>query len=329
MRDLSELVVAVQDSNREVRIEAVKELRIIGIGDAHALEPLCAALADDDLRVARDASNAVIHLGQVAVPKLLSMLEHEKAGARSAAACALGRIGGEEVVEPLIGALRDKDSSVIQHAAIGLGRIGDRRAVEPLMAALKHKESSVRRLAATALGEIGDAAAAPLLTRALNDRDPDVRWAAKSALERVRPPRTGSNVQEFIRHLRSEYESQREEATVELGALGDPEAIYSLIALFDDEYVSIRGTAASAVARIGPQAIEPLRQAYNTRNANVRRSVAEALGKIRDPKALELILEIAQRDDHSSVRRAAASALLGRNDARLNYDFAQSIVDGT
>ena len=290
MRDLGELAVAVQNSNKGVRREALKELGIVGIKDVQARELLCAALADADYGVAAVATAAVTSIGQVVVPKLLSMLKHEEAKARSIAAKALGRIGGEDIVEPLIGILQDEDSNVVRMAAVGLGRIGDRRAVEPLMILLKHEDSGIRELVATALGEIGDITAIPLLTKALTDDDDRAQGAAERAIERIRPPKTGSNVQEMVRQLHSANKTQREEAAVELGALGDPEAIYPLIALFDDDYISVRVKAASAVARIGPQAIEPLRGAYNTWNANVRRSVAQALGEIRDPKALELLI---------------------------------------
>ena len=71
------------------------------------------------------------------------------------AAEALGKIGDERAVEPLIEALNDEDASVRRGAAVALGRLGAERAVEPLIEALNDEEGHVRRGAAVALGRLG------------------------------------------------------------------------------------------------------------------------------------------------------------------------------
>ena len=63
---------------------------------------------------------------------------------RRAAADALGSIGSERAVEPLLARLED-NSSVRSAAANALGSIGSERAVEPLLARLEDINSSVRR----------------------------------------------------------------------------------------------------------------------------------------------------------------------------------------
>lgn len=77
------------------------------LGDTRAVEPLIAALQDEDVEL------------------------------RRAAAQALGEIGDSRAVEPLIAALRDKDIELRRVAARALGEIEDAQAVEPLLATLE------------------------------------------------------------------------------------------------------------------------------------------------------------------------------------------------
>ena len=76
---------------------------------------------------------------------------------RSNAAEALGKIGGDKAVEPLIQALKDSDNDVRRNAAKALGKIGSDKAVEPLILALKESDNDVRRNEAKALGKIAEA----------------------------------------------------------------------------------------------------------------------------------------------------------------------------
>src|SRR5215469_8395380 len=63
---------------------------------------------------------------------------------RSAAAQALGQLGGARAVEPLLEALGDPSAFVREAAAQALTRLNDTRAVEPLVAALTHADPRVR-----------------------------------------------------------------------------------------------------------------------------------------------------------------------------------------
>ncbi|MCK5480627.1 MAG: HEAT repeat domain-containing protein, partial [Gammaproteobacteria bacterium] len=66
-------------------------------------------------------------------------------------------------------------------AAWALGRIGGEGALEPLLDALSDPGWQVRREAAQALGSLEDDRAVPALTGALNDTETVVReWAARS-----------------------------------------------------------------------------------------------------------------------------------------------------
>jgi HEAT repeat protein/cyclophilin family peptidyl-prolyl cis-trans isomerase len=93
-------------------------------------------------------------------PDLLHLLTDPDARIRRRAALAVGRVGLEEGVEPLVSLLSDGEPEVRQMAAFALGLLGDRRAVTPLVAALKDSSRLVQSSAAQALGLIGDRSAA-------------------------------------------------------------------------------------------------------------------------------------------------------------------------
>ena len=92
---------------------------------------------------------------------------------------ALGTIGDERAVEPLIGVLEvegwPENWYVRSWAAGALGKIGDTRAVEPLIKALgDNKDKDVFEAAAGALAQIGDARAVEPFIKALKQGRSDI-----------------------------------------------------------------------------------------------------------------------------------------------------------
>ena len=144
-----------------------------------AVEPLIAALKDQNKDVRAYAAVTLGQIGDAAVEPLILALK-QYPDKRSGVAQILGQIGDPRAVEPLIIALKDQNDYVRQWAAHALGKIGDPRAVEPLRAALKDQNEDVRKWAAYALGKIGVPAVEPL-SAALGDQNEDVRIAAVEA----------------------------------------------------------------------------------------------------------------------------------------------------
>ncbi len=112
---------------------------------------------------------------------LITGLENTSWKARSAAFDALVDLG-DRAVPCLIEALGDSHEQVVMSAIIALGAIRAKRAVEPL-AAMLEKGGITLPCLIWALGEIGDTRAITPLTRFLNSNDPQVRSAAELALK--------------------------------------------------------------------------------------------------------------------------------------------------
>jgi len=79
-------------------------------------------------------------------------------------------------VPELIRSLADTDVETQLYAVWALGAIGDQRAVDPIISKLEHATRGVRKMACFALGQIDDPRSIPSLKSALQDTTPDVTW---------------------------------------------------------------------------------------------------------------------------------------------------------
>ncbi|MFT7668886.1 MAG: HEAT repeat protein [Planctomycetota bacterium] len=84
-----------------------------------------------------DGANPLVALRASVVPALLKALDKGDAQLRGSAAIALGRIAGEEAIEPLIEHLTDPNQEVRDRAILGLGATGSMRAAEVLLEVAK------------------------------------------------------------------------------------------------------------------------------------------------------------------------------------------------
>ena len=190
MRTIAELVADSKSKDWRVRASAVG--RLGESGDIQALEPLLAALHDEDQEVCALAAKALGKLGnKAAVQPLIAQLADSKSSVwpvREYTVEALGKLGDRRALEALKDALSAEGLEAVmlrESAAIALGRVADKRACEALRAALKDKYVCVRLAAATALGRLKDRGALAALTQLLDSDEADDREAAIKALAEI------------------------------------------------------------------------------------------------------------------------------------------------
>nr|CBH36822.1 hypothetical protein containing NACHT domain and HEAT-like repeats [uncultured archaeon] len=248
-------------------------------------------------------------------PLITALTSDEDSYVRGSAADALGRIGSEKAVEPLISALSlDKERDVRASAASALGGIGSEKAVEPLITILTTaKESDVRVSAASALGGIGsEKAVEPLITILTTAEEGDVRASAASALGGIGSEKA---VEPLITALTTAKESDvRVSAASALGEIGSEKAVKPLITTLTKAKESfVRLSATFALARRGSEkAVDPLITALSSaKESDVRWNAAYALGGIRSEKAVDPLITALSSDKESDVRWRAAYALGG------------------
>ncbi|NEO38881.1 MAG: hypothetical protein F6J90_22085 [Moorea sp. SIOASIH] len=192
------------------------------------------------------------------------MLDDNHYDVRRSAAYALGKIGTEVAIDPLIKLLADHDSSVRRSAAEALGKIGTEAAIDPLIKLLDDDDSWVRRSAADALGKIGTEATIDPLIKLLDDDDSRVRSRAADAL----------------------------------GKIGTEAAIDPLSKLLDDDDSWVRSSVASALGNIGTEAtIEPLIKLLDDHDYYVRISLASALGKIGIEATIPKLINLLKKEE--------------------------------
>ncbi len=165
------LVEMLGHTSRRVRLQAAYKLG--ELGDDRVVDPLLAALVDDNSVVRLYAAMALGKHGSVrAVEPLIRTLRDEQVLTVVAqAAIALGKLGDRRAIEPLLTIITEERA--VWAAADALGRLGDRQAVEPLIEVLNNysrygRQSHLTRVkAAIALGKLGDGRAVEVLKNAL------------------------------------------------------------------------------------------------------------------------------------------------------------------
>jgi HEAT repeat protein len=194
--------------------------------------------------------------------------------------------------------LKNANAAVRQKAAEALGRSKSSRAVEPLISALNDPDFGVQASAATALGEIKDPRAVePLMT------------AIRDAVKYGQATKGPDDVYSITDQQRSRLDVAQKSADA-LGNLGAP-SLNVLMAAFKDK--DLNGYAAPGLVKMGAPAVDALVAAMHDADADVRWEATNALGEIKDPRAVPALLEALQVKD---IQWHAALALGKIKDAR-------------
>ncbi|MEM7592911.1 MAG: HEAT repeat domain-containing protein [Cyanobacteria bacterium P01_A01_bin.83] len=240
---------------------------------------------------------------------------------------ALGNLGKDEAIAPLIIALQDEHIMVQKTAIMALGQIGNDIAIEPLKKFLKNSHSSLRKEAILALEKIYQEIPIPLLLSALNDSESKIRQlTAQKLLSKT--AYLGTFPQSLLNGLKHSSITIRIESSKLLGSmtqsdledLGIDLVIDALINNFlEDNSLSVRKFAARSLGQIGSQkAIAALISVLQNLNehSKLRRDTIYALAKIGTEQIFQPIT-IALKDPSDSIRIAAASVL-----SRIAGDWA-------
>ena len=191
---------------------------------------------------------------------LLRLLKDDSPQVRLEVAKQLLWCCSNEAMPHLIEALNDKYSAVRAQSAKVLGKLKNRAAVDRLINTLNDHDRTVREAAAVALGELHDERAIDPLIEAMNDNNQKVRRAVLMSLKQYDDPRI---------------------ADVLLGVLHD-----------SSEPLILRGAAITPDER----AIETLILFLEEPDKNIPVYAANALGMIRDKRAVEPLIKIFQSE---------------------------------
>jgi formylglycine-generating enzyme required for sulfatase activity len=166
--------------------------------------------------LARTSENVIL-LGRRALFPLCSALKNQRVVVRRNASKALVTVGDARALQALVKGLKDPDPLVREHAAESLGKIGDRRAAEPLSQLLHQEEDKfVRKTALASLEHlVGDSHAKELLalksesdSREVPEEDPDriiLLEESKDQGSSLSKPTPGELVEDSVLHAEWSY----------------------------------------------------------------------------------------------------------------------------
>jgi len=249
-----------------------------------------------------------------AADALVEMLRSRDKAVRDAAYESLTEAGAPAVPR-LIAALEDNDPNIREYAAGALGNIGDERAVEPLMDMLR--TAHVRRyVAAWALGEVNAAGAVDLLIETMGEPNDALQKESARALIKI----GDKSVPALIKALESPVPDRRKYACRALGVIQDHRAEARLIARLKDEDGDVVSAAALALGTAGTkESVTPLIDALNHGNMTTRVNASIALGQLDAKDAVGPLEKIMESDTDPYVREWSARALENITGNRYKY----------
>ena len=145
------------------------------------------------------------------------------------------------------------------------------RAERVLLAHVHDKQPAMRETVVHLLGIIGSPSATSILIEALSDPVPAVRLQAAKALGRV----------------------------------GDPDAIPVLLKALRGADEQLSSQIFASLVRLGSLAVPALIQRSKSRSAHIRWNCVRALGEIHDVRALPVLVDALQDNDHAVAWMAA------------------------
>ncbi len=189
-RVMPALAAGLKDRDPDVRASAIQCLQ----EETELLEALLQAVQDKEAVVRQAVWRALeqqYRIGRRAdrpriITALLTLLENADAGMRQEMMFTLGEYTEPQVIDALATLTqRDASPQVRQFAARALGRIGDDRAVVPLLRTMHDPVEWVRSAAKDELGRIGDRRAIPALLAIKDVGDQQDHQRTASALTRL------------------------------------------------------------------------------------------------------------------------------------------------
>jgi HEAT repeat protein len=285
---LPKLTEYLKNPDREVRLEAVKQ--IAEIGTVRSLDPLISATHDADPEIQiratdglvnfympgylkagfagsirrvgtdikgrfTDTNDQVIDAYITVRPEVIAALAAlVKSGAstdaRANAARAVGILRGRAAVPDLVDAVHSKESQLIYESLVALEKIRDQSAGPRLVFLLRDLDPKVQTTAMETVGLLQAKEGLPALTDALNrSRDAKVKRAALEAISML-PAETNRPI--YVQYLNDKDEKMRAAAAEGFARLGNPSDLPMVQKAWDAETkTSPRLSLAFALVALG------------------------------------------------------------------------------
>jgi HEAT repeat protein len=353
------------DKDKNVRGAAAEALSVLK--DKRAVGVIIKLLDDKEEYVRNTAAKALRRLGaKEAIPQMLKSIE--KYGGHRDISSALAELGGSDLIDVFVKMLESKRVSTISAGIYPfVYHFHDERAAKALIKLANHFDIEIRYWAVLALSKIDSAEANQMLLKLLEHKELRLRSIAvrvlgrmprEDAIKRLKDILAGnadSNLYEslvpviqrigrpealqfLIALVKNENFSRRFVAVEALANYKDKEAVEALLwALSESQikHVRVDTRAAWALGEMGikeavPALMAELLLAINTEDAEAITYISDALGKLADLKAVDLLLKaLRTNNEHAKVSVIHALAKLGDKKAskRLSMLLADNLLN--
>ena len=222
----------------------------------------------------------------------------------------------------LVNLIYDKSPQVKARALEAIGNIKESKALDQVIKSLKDREVSVRMAAAIALEKITDEGCIhKLIELFTNSKDPFTREIASKILAKIGDSRTTKVFLDSLRDLNSRI---RLNAAIALGKSRTTKVIESLGKALEEENQEIKKAVADSLGKIGnAKAKEILLKQLKNKPCV---SVIWALGKWKIVEAIPLLIQFLQASS-PEIRAEAAKALGRMKDQRALHPLIQSLKE--
>jgi HEAT repeat protein len=308
------LVTALGSKDPALAKFAPQILARIGLA---AIPALLEAIRTGDAALQIHAASVLGEIGDSsALPVLLQILPSKNYKVQVAAALALGKIGDASVMPQLLNTLSDEDPDVRIAVALAIGGFKDPPTYLNLADLLLDSEINVRQAAAQILADTDDPVVAPYLVEALYD---SFWWYGREEAIQVLIASIGkfgaAAFEPLAKAMSAQEPTTRRFAIHLLGPLKDPRAIEPLEMAFYDPNYDVAGMAADALIAYGEQTLPIFTEALKSPTEWLNLKAIESIQKIGGRNAYELLLpELV--DPNEKIRAAAVNALGALKDRR-------------
>jgi HEAT repeat protein len=296
------LIEKLRDPDPNKRLYAIYALG--RISDPKEIQPLIDVLYSDEIGWL--AAQALVNIGEPAVPTLLEALFSENRNTRLYTTYALGEIGDVRAGRGLLKMFKDEDSLVRDTAAEALITLNDERLVPPLSRELSSPDPRVRQKAIDVLGQIGDASLVETIASYLNDPDLNVVKSAVLSMGNLGSEKASRHLVVLLGSSRPDIQDTVRTAFI---SIGDP-AIPDLIEVLQEKGTIAEATAITILGKLkASEAVSALFPYLRHPEPSFRRLATVALTEIGDPSAEEYFVSLLN-DPDPSLRIYASIGLM-------------------
>jgi HEAT repeat protein len=180
------------------------------------------------------------------IDALRPLLKDPVPGVRIAAAEAIEKLEATSSVDEILAALKTGDMGTRIGAIYALGEIGGEKVLPPLVYCARRSEEPIRSAAAAVLGKLALPVALPILVELLDDESPTVQGRAIAAL--INFPVTPDILTKLRTFLTASDGVLEAEAALTLAGLKDICSLNQIQTLLASNHASTRQAAAAALS---------------------------------------------------------------------------------